>query len=111
MENIFKKGLILGGVLAAAAAVGLAMTKEGQVLTEDLQKDLKALAKHVKKDLHKMQDVTKDNFDALVSAAVETYGEKKALAADAKHALVGALKAKWHEMETEYRTEQEDAKA
>ena len=49
MENKFKKGLILGGLLAVAAAVGFAMTKEGQGLTEELHKDLKTLAKHLKK--------------------------------------------------------------
>ncbi len=30
MENKFKKGIILGGILAAGAVIGLAFTKEGQ---------------------------------------------------------------------------------
>ncbi len=102
MENKFKKGLILGGILAVAAAVGFAMTKEGQQLTEELQKDLKTLAKNLEKSLHKIEDVTKDSFNELVVAIVEKYAEKKELANDAKKALVQALQAKWHEMEEQY---------
>jgi len=102
MENVFKKGLILGGLLAAAAVVGFAMSKEGQELTEELQKDLKTLAKNLEKQLHKLEDVTKDSFDELVTAIVKTYAEKKELANDAKEALTKALQAKWHEMEEEY---------
>ena len=39
MENKFKKGLILGGLLATVAAIGLAMTKteKGKEVTKDLQ--------------------------------------------------------------------------
>jgi len=102
MENKFKKGLILGGLLAVGAVIGFAMTKEGKELTEDLQKDLKTLAKHLKKDLGDMEDVTKENFDELVNTAVKKYAEKKELATDAKELLIKTLQAKWHEMEAEY---------
>jgi len=102
MENKFKKGIILGGLLAVGAVIGFAMTKEGKELTEELQKDLKTLAKHLKKDLSNMEDVTKENFDELVNSVVEKYTEKKELATDAKELLIKALQAKWHEMETEY---------
>jgi len=107
MENKFKKGLILGGLLAVGAAVGFAMSKEGQELTEDLQKDLKVLAKHLKKNLHQMQDVTKENFDELAATAVEEYAKKKDLAIEAKNALIKALQSKWHEMEQEYLADKE----
>lgn len=107
MQNKFKKGLILGGLLAVAAALGFAMSKEGQELTEELQKDLKALAKHLKKSLHKLEDVTKENFDELVVALVDQYAEKKELAIDAKKALTHALQAKWREMEEEYLSEKD----
>ncbi len=108
MENTFKKGLILGGLLAVAAAIGFAMSKEGQQLSEDLQKDLKTLAKHVKKSLHKMEDITKEKFDDVVTAVVEEYEKKKELAIDAKKSLINALQSKWHEMEEEYLSEKED---
>ena len=49
MENKFKKGMILGGLLAVAAAVGFVLTKDGRQLSEDLQGDLKDLAKQLKK--------------------------------------------------------------
>lgn len=107
MENKFKKGLILGGLLAVGAAVGFAMTKEGRELTEDLQADLKTLAKHLKKNLHQLNGVTKENFDELVVTVVEEYSKKKELADDAKKALIHALRAKWHEMEIEYLAEKD----
>ena len=110
MENKFKKGLILGGLLAAGAVLGFAMTEKGQEMTEELQKDLKALAKRLKKNLHKLEDVTKESFDTLVSTVVEEYAEKKELAIEAKKSLVAALQAKWHEMEAEYRAEHDDDK-
>lgn len=110
MKNTFKKGLILGGLLAVGAAVGFSMTKEGQQLTEELQKDLKPLAKHLKKNLHQLEDVTKENFDGLVATIVEEYAKKKTLAADAQKALTTALQAMWGEMETEYLAEMNEEK-
>jgi len=108
MENKFKKGLILGGLLAVAAAVGFVMTKEGQELTEELKADLKTLAKHLKKNLHYLEDVTEKSFDELAEKVVEEYAKKKELANEAKKILVTALQAKWHEMEAEYLAEKED---
>lgn len=111
MENKFKKGLILGGLLAVGAAIGFALTKEGQELTEELQKDLKTLAKHLKKNLGQLEDVTKKNFNELAAKVVDEYTEKHELAADAKKALTSALRAKWHEMEEEYLAEKNDEKS
>ncbi|MFA6304385.1 MAG: hypothetical protein WCV73_02430 [Patescibacteria group bacterium] len=107
MENKFKKGLILGGLLAVGAAIGFALTKEGQELTEELQKDVKTLAKHLKKNLGDLEDVTKENFNELVDNLVEEYAAKHELAAEAKISLIKALQAKWHEMEEEYLSEQD----
>lgn len=108
MENKFKKGLILGGLLAVGAAVGFAMTDEGKELTEELQKDLKSLAKHLKANLHDMEDVTKERFDELVTSIVDKYAEKKKLAEDAKDSLIKALESKWKEMEKEYLAERNE---
>ena len=108
MENKFRKGLILGGLLAAAAAVGFVMSEKGQELSEELQKDLKTLAKQLKRKLHQLEDVTKENFDELVSTVVEEYAEKKELAGDAKKALTTSLQSKWHEMEEEYLVEKDE---
>jgi len=108
MENKFKKGLILGGLLAIGTAIGFIMSKEGQELSEELQKHAKVLAKHLKKDLIELEDVTKDSFDELVASVVEEYAKKKELANDAKDSLIIALKSKWHEMEDEYTTDKEE---
>jgi len=110
MENKFKKGLILGGLLAVGAAVGVALTKEGQGLTEELQKDLQTLSKHLKKNLHQLEDVNKEKFDDLATAAVEEYAKKKELASDAKKKLIAALQAKWQEMDKEYLAGQDEEK-
>lgn len=107
MENKFKKGLILGGLLAVAAAVGFTLSKESQELSEELQKDLKTLAKHLQKNLNKLEDVTKESFDELATTAVEEYVKKKDMADDIKNTLIKALQAKWHEMEIEYLAEKE----
>lgn len=110
MENKFKKGLILGGLLAAGAVLGFLNSKEGKELTEDLQKDLKVLAKHLKKSLHKLEDVTKESFDELAAATVEEYAKNKELANDVKETLTTALQAKWQEMEDEYLAEKDEEK-
>lgn len=107
MENKFKKGLILGGLLAVGAAVGFAMTKEEPGLTEELQKDLKTLSKHLKANLHQLEDINKEKFDDLTMAVVNEYAKKKELASDVKKTLITALQAKWHEMEKEYLAEQD----
>ncbi len=112
MENKFKKGLILGGILAAVAAVGFVInkSKEGQQLTEELQKDLKTLAKDVRKSLNKLEDVTKEDYKELVNTIVEDYTQKKELVNDAKNVLITSLQAMWQEMEEEYLADKEDEK-
>lgn len=106
MNNLFKKGLILGGLLTAGAAVGIAL-KKGEELTDELQHDLNVLAKNLKKTLHHAEDMTKSRFDEAVISAVDAYTEKKELALRAKKSLVAALQATWEEMEKEYKQEQE----
>ena len=109
MENKFKKGLLLGGILAVGAAVGFMMTKEGQEMSEELQKDLKKIAKHLKKDLSHLDDVTKENFNNLVVRIVNEYADKKDLLSHDKNALIAALEDKWHEMEVEYLVYKDEA--
>jgi gas vesicle protein len=111
MENKFKKGLILGGLLAAAAAIGFSMTKDGKELNEELQKDLKTLVKHLKKNLSDLQDVSKESFNDMVNTVVEEYTKKKELATDTKEKLISVLQSKWKEMEEEYLSDKEDIKS
>jgi len=111
MKNKLKKGLILGGLLAAGAVLGFAMSRDGKKLTEKLQKDLKPLAKHLKTNLHQMQDITKGSFDKLTATVVEEYSKKKKLAINDKKALITALQAKWQEMEEEYLADQAKEKS
>lgn len=109
MASIFKKGLILGGLLAVGAAVGLAMSDEGQQLSEDVQKDLKTLAKQLKKRLHTLQDITEESFDELVSNVVDEFAKQNELAEEVKATLAKSLKAMWNEMEAVALAEKEDA--
>jgi gas vesicle protein len=111
MENKFKKGLILGGLLAVGAAVGMVMSKDRKGLTEELQQDLKVLAKHLKKNLHQLEDVTKEKFNELVITVVDEYAKKKELAIDAKKTLIDVLQSEWQEMDKEYLAEQDENQA
>jgi gas vesicle protein len=109
MENKFKKGIVLGSILAVAGiAFGLSRTKKGQELSEDLQKDLKALAKKLKKQLAKLEDISKEKYEETVKMVTEEYAKKKELALDAKEKLISALKEKWSEAEQEYDEDDED---
>ncbi len=111
MENKFKKGLILGGLLATAAAIGFTMTKDGKELSEDLQKDLRIMVKKLKKNLGGLGDVTKESFDDMVDTVVEEYAKKKALATNAKEKLITVLQSKWQDMEEEYLSAKDSKKS
>lgn len=102
MKNLFKKGLILGSLLAVGAAIGFATSKEGQQMSEDTQQDLKMLAKQLKKRLHRLEDVTEERFDELVATIVEEFSKEKELGEEIKTTLIEALDATWKEMEAEY---------
>ncbi|MEK7524620.1 MAG: hypothetical protein AAB588_06370 [Patescibacteria group bacterium] len=102
MQNKFRKGLLLGGILTTLAIAGLAMTKVGTQLSEELQDDLKALTKKVKKQLADMEDITEEKYDELVSSVVSEYNKKRKLASDAQKSLTSALQEKWKEMEEAY---------
>lgn len=103
MDNVFKKGLILGGILAAGAAVWLIVSKHGVTLTSDLKNDLEKLAKNVSKNLHKLKDVTKEDFDDLVTKIVDEYAEKKDLAVGIKDEFISLLQSRWADMEAAYK--------
>ncbi|MEK7623995.1 MAG: hypothetical protein AAB408_05030 [Patescibacteria group bacterium] len=102
-NNLFKKGLILGGLLAAGAAVSLAMTKEGRKLTASVQKDLKMLTQNLKKNLANLKDVTQENFEAMVDEVVTEYAREKKLASEVQQTLRRTLKRRWQEMQEEYK--------
>ncbi len=109
MENKFKKGIVLGSILAVAGiAFGLSRTKKGQELTEDMQKDLKALAKKLKKRLAKLEDISKEKYEEAVKMVTEEYAKKKEMALDTKEKLMDALKEKWSEAEEEYEDDDEE---
>lgn len=111
MPNIFKKGLILGGLLAVGAAVGFALSDKGQELTEDIQKDLKTLAKKLKKRLSTLEDITEDSFNELVAAVVGEFAKQHDLLDDVKSTLSKSLKSMWKEMEALAIAEKEDSAA
>lgn len=102
MKNNFKIGLILGGLLTTLALVGVAMTKEGEKLTDELQDDLKSLTKKVKGHLSDIEDITEEKYDKLVSEVVDEYNKKKKWAHNEEKSLTSALRNKWKEMEDAY---------
>lgn len=102
MENRFKKGLLLGALLAGVAVAGLLRTQSGQELAEDLKEDAKKIGRKVKRHLADLEDVTRDKYDEIVEEVVEQYSKTKELAVDAKKQLIGALRKKWDEVEKEY---------
>jgi gas vesicle protein len=95
----FVKGLILGGLLATGAYVGLTQTKTGKQLSSDLQTAFKAITKELKSKLEDFEDLTKENFDEIVKAAVDQYSATKQLASDSKEILTEALEDTWGDME------------
>ncbi len=105
MENKFKKGLILGGLLTVASVIGYVMSKSGKELTEEMQTELKQLSKKLQKKLGEMDDITKDGFNKLVTLVVDEYAEKKKLAEDVKKTFVSELEKRWDDMEAEYNEE------
>lgn len=92
---------MLGGILAAGAVLGFAMSKEGKEVSEALQDDAKALAKVLKKRLHHLEDVTKETFDELVATVVEEYAKGKELAIEAKDDLIAVLRGQWKAVEND----------
>jgi ElaB/YqjD/DUF883 family membrane-anchored ribosome-binding protein len=101
MDNKFRKGVILGGLLATAALVGITITRKKTVLDKDLQADLKNLVKTVKKNLADMEDITRDKYNEIVEKAVAEYSKKRKMAKEAQMNLMEALQEKWDEMEEE----------
>lgn len=98
MENKFIKGLILGGLLTAAAILGFKIKKEGWGYTKKFKEGFKPMAKHFKENFGKLHDVSKEDFDKLVTTLVEEYTKKKEISDDSKKTLITALKSKWDEI-------------
>ena len=98
MGNI-KKGVVLGGILAAAAAIGFALSKEGKEMSKEMQEDAKALAADVKRELDLLEDVTKDAFDQIVSTAIEAYAKNKRLAEETKREFTSTLQKLWDDLD------------
>jgi gas vesicle protein len=99
MKNTMKKGLILGGILTAAAAVSFAMRKARPEITEEMQNDLRRLTTHLKKNLQELEDVTQERFDAIVVSTVETHAKRMKLAEAAKKQIIVILQKTWNEMQ------------
>lgn len=106
MENKFKKGLLLGGLLSIASIVGYVIKKHHHSdLTEEVQAELKDLTKQVKKKIASLEDITKNQFTDVVNKVVDEYAKKKALAEEIKIVLMAVLLEKWEEMEEAYKEE------
>jgi hypothetical protein len=107
MENVFKKGVILGGILSAMTAIGFVMSKDDEGISEEMQRDLRFLARNLKRSLNKLHDISKDKFDELVVITVREYAINKKITEDITNALIAAMQLKWFEMEEEYLGENE----
>ncbi|MDD3302418.1 MAG: hypothetical protein PHN31_02605 [Candidatus Gracilibacteria bacterium] len=103
MENKFRKGLILGGILAVATVIGVAINKDGKGIADDLKEDFKSIVKNLKKNLNKLEDVSKEDFAKMVNTVVEDYCKTKKITDEAKNSIISALNNKWNEMEEEYK--------
>lgn len=110
MENKFKKGLLLGGILGVASIIGYVVKKHGPEITEEIQDELKTISKKVKKKLMEMEDVSKEKFSEMVQQVTEEYGEKKHLPEKIKELVKTMVLEKWTEMEHAYKAEHEDEK-
>lgn len=96
----FNKGLLLGGLLGAAA-MWLNVTPQGKAMRAKLAAHLQPLYEQLKASIKQLEGPTKEMYDALVERAVEEYAAKKELATDMKNMLVKQLKKKWYELEKE----------
>ena len=103
MENKFGKGVILGGILALATIIGVAINKDWKEISEDLKEDFKSIIKIMKKSLHKLEDVTKEDYDKIVNTVVEEYTKTKEFTKESKDSIISALNNKWKELEEEYK--------
>ncbi len=105
----FKKGFVLGGLLAAAALIGLAAaTKQGQELGDELSEDLEKMLKKLRKKMEKLEEVTKDKYDEVVQSVVDEYAEKKQLADETKQKFLKAFERNWNKIQTESEADESD---
>ncbi len=104
MDNKFKKGLLLGGILGAAALLGFTMTKKGKKFEETVhqkvQDQFKEVTNELKKRLSELQDITQAKFNSLVETIVKEFAKKKALALDIQKNFIQSLQDQWTEVET-----------
>ncbi len=98
----FKRGLLLGG-LVGAAAMWLNVTPKGKEMRAKLLAHLDPLYNELKASIKQLEGPTKEMYDALVERAVEEYAAKKELAEEMKMLLIKRLKKKWSELEKEIR--------
>ncbi|OGH88480.1 MAG: hypothetical protein A3J93_04420 [Candidatus Magasanikbacteria bacterium RIFOXYC2_FULL_42_28] len=98
----FKRGLLFGG-LVGAAAMWLNATPKGKEMRAKLLAHLEPLYNELKVSIKQLDGPTKEMYNALVERAVEEYGAKKELADDVKMILVRRLKKKWAQLEKEVR--------
>lgn len=96
----FKRGLLFGGLLGAAA-MWLNATPKGKEMRAKLLAHLEPLYAELKNSLKQLEGPTKEMYDALVERAVAEYGAKKELADDMKMILIKRLKKKWSQLEKE----------
>ena len=103
MENKFRKGIILGGLLTLATIIGVVINNDWKEISDDLKEDFKSIVMKLKKSLHKLEDVTKEDYSKIVNTVVEEYSKTKEITKESKDSLISALNNKWNEMEEEYK--------
>ena len=98
----FLKGIIFGGLLVTATAIGFAMSKEGRQFAEKLKENIEPMEKNLKKNFGKLHEVAKDDFEELVNAMVDEYSKKNKISDDSKETLASALKSKWEDIKEKF---------
>jgi gas vesicle protein len=96
----FKKGLVVGG-LVAGILTWLNVSPKGKEYRDKLLSHIEPLFNELKESLKQLEGPTREMYDALVERAVEEYALKKEIAVDVKNNLVKELKKKWKELEKE----------
>ncbi len=101
MDNTFKKGLLVGGIVSAVL-LAFSQSKKGQELKERLKTNIEEVYGELEKKMQDLGESTKEVYDRAVEAVVTAYSEKKNLADDAKEYLSKELKDRWNDVQLFY---------
>jgi gas vesicle protein len=98
-EN-FKKGLLIGGLLAGVL-VAFGMSKKGKELREKVLEYSEDLYNEVRRRALEWGETTREAYDEIVGRVGEEFARRKGMALEMKNTLVERLKEKWDEFQVD----------